>query len=202
MPIMLLFVLGIGSGVDPAVIYDTRSILKEFFIESEKVTYVRIEPKGRQRSEIESRLGASLDRASYIFYVAKTGDRVDGFAYLDRAQGRSLPFRYALKISPAGVVQRLEIIEYRSQYGDEIREERFRHQFVGKTARDRIRLGDDVDAISGATINSRSITPSIRRALVLFDSLVIGPAAPGSLIDRSTGVPREAIPGTLNEEDN
>ena len=55
---------------------------------------------------------------------------------------------------------------YREAYGDQVRSERFREQFVGKTARDPITAGQDIDIISGATLlveaRSRSASSATR----------------------------------------
>ena len=64
---------------------------------------------------------------------------------------------------------------YRERYGDEVRDPRFRQQFVGKTAADPLRPGEEVVAVSGATISSRAMALGVRRCLVLFDELVLRP---------------------------
>jgi len=64
---------------------------------------------------------------------------------------------------------------YRERYGDEVRDPRFRQQFVGKTAADPLRPGEEVIAVSGATISSRAMALGVRRCLVLFDELVLRP---------------------------
>ena len=56
-----------------------------------------------------------------------------------------------------------------------MRDARFRAQFVGKTARDPLRTGDDVVAVSGATISSRAMSLGVKRALVIMEELVLRP---------------------------
>jgi Na+-translocating ferredoxin:NAD+ oxidoreductase RnfG subunit len=69
-------------------------------------------------------------------------------------------------------VQRQEIVIYREARGDEVRDEHFRRQFVGKSARDACEVEQDIVAVSGATISSRAMAVGVKRALVLFDELV------------------------------
>jgi Na+-translocating ferredoxin:NAD+ oxidoreductase RnfG subunit len=57
---------------------------------------------------------------------------------------------------------------YREPHGDEIEDHRFRKQFIGKTLGDPITLGKDVDAITGATISSRSEAFAVKKVLALF----------------------------------
>jgi hypothetical protein len=54
-----------------------------------------------------------------------------------------------------------------------VRDPRFREQFVGKTAADPLRPGEEVVAVSGATISSRAMAVGVRRCLVLLDELVL-----------------------------
>jgi hypothetical protein len=60
-------------------------------------------------------------------------------------------------------------------YGDEVRSDRFRAQFQGKTAGDPITAGKDIDIVSGATISSRSMALGVKRdALILQTALKNG----------------------------
>lgn len=168
-----------------ATFYTPRSLLAEFFPRSQLVTYKKFELTPEQRRNIEHKLGYSLAKPSYTFYVAKSGETVDGYAILDEQMGEHLPITYGIKFSPNGAVERQEVLVYRERYGDEVRDARFRQQFVGKTAADPLRPGEEVVAISGATISSRAMTLGVRRCLLLLDELVLRPqreqpATPGS----------------------
>ena len=160
--------------------FSTRSVLKEFFPDSDKVSFVRITPTRVERAALKKRLGYALARTSYVFYVAKTGDRVDGYAFIDDQMGQHQPITFAVKLSPEGAVLRQEVMVYREPRGDEIRDGRFREQFVGKTARDAIRANDDIDCVSGATISSHAMALGVRRAVILFDTAIAAGAAVAS----------------------
>lgn len=147
-----------------------REILREFFPGSDRVTYIEVAPPAPQRATIEKQLGYRLPRASYYFYVATTKGRVDGYAFVDDELGQHEPITFAVRISGDGVVERQEVLAYREAWGGEIRDPRFRRQFVGKTLRDAFQLRVDIDAISGATISSAAMARGVKRALVLFDA--------------------------------
>lgn len=164
--------------------FTTRSVLKEFFPDSDKVTYEVFKPTPSQRAALRKRLGYKLARKSYIFYVAKTGDDIDGYAFIDDQMGQHLPITFGVKLSRDGVVLRQEVMNYREQRGGEISDKRFRKQFVGKTVDDPIRANDDIDCVSGATISSRAIAVGVRRTVVLFDEAFAG---------RETTVSRAAV---------
>ncbi len=175
-----LFMLWVLAGpVDvraQATYFTPRALLAEFFPKSQLVTYQKFELSAAQRSRVEGLLGYSLKKTSYTLYIAKTGEHVDGYAILDEENGQHLPISFAVKLSPSGAVERQEVMVYRERYGDEVRDPRFRQQFVGKTANDPLRPGEEVIAVSGATISSRAMALGVRRTLVLFDELVLRPA--------------------------
>ncbi|HLK92623.1 MAG TPA: FMN-binding protein [Polyangia bacterium] len=155
-----------------AAYYTTRSVLSAFFPKSERVTYRTLVLDGATRKRLESRLGyvPALDR--YTIFVALTQGKVDGYAVIDDEKGLHEPITFATKLSPQGTVERVEIMVYREPRGDEVRDPRFRKQFEGRTSRDALRLGRDIDAVSGATISSASLALGVRRATVLVEELV------------------------------
>lgn len=146
-----------------------QKILAAFFPTSKKVSYVTFTPNAAERVAIGQRLGYKLNKRRYYFYVARTDGRIDGYAFIDDELGQHEPITYAVKLTPAGVVQQQEVLAYRERFGAEIGSRRFRRQFIGKTVRDPVRAGRDIHIVSGATISSHSMARGVRRALVLFD---------------------------------
>jgi Na+-translocating ferredoxin:NAD+ oxidoreductase subunit G len=155
--------------------YSTRSVLSAFFPKSERVTYRTLVLDGPARARVVRRLGyaPALDR--YTVFVALTQGKVDGYAIIDEEKGLHEPITFATKLSPQGAVERVEIMVYREQRGDEVRDPRFRKQFEGRTSQDEMRIAHDIDAVSGATISSASLTVGVRRAIVLVGEVLTGP---------------------------
>jgi hypothetical protein len=50
-----------------------------------------------------------------------------------------------------------------------VRDPRWRAQFNGKRAGDTLRVGQDIQNLSGATLSSRHITDGVRRLLALYE---------------------------------
>lgn len=171
--IALLVSLGSSPADAKGNYFTTKTILKEFFPSSKRVTYSRFTPSSSVSKAISKRLGYPLARKSYIFYIAMTGQTIDGYAFIDNQQGQHQPITFAVKLSTSGTVLRQEIMVYREQRGDEVRDPRFRKQFRGKSADDSVRVGKDIDTISGATISSKAITLGVKRTLVLFDEAFV-----------------------------
>jgi H+/Na+-translocating ferredoxin:NAD+ oxidoreductase subunit G len=154
--------------------YSTRSVLAEFFPHSEHVGYRTFALDKSIRARLAQRLGYAPARDKYTVFVATTHGQVDGYAVVDEEQGLHQPITFATRLSPRGIVERVEIMVYREPRGDEVRDPRFRKQFEGKGAQDPMRLNRDIDAVSGATVSSASLAVGVRRATILVEELALG----------------------------
>jgi Na+-translocating ferredoxin:NAD+ oxidoreductase RnfG subunit len=125
-----------------------------------------------QLAALGKALGRKIEARSYPYLAVEDAHGAAlGVIFLLDVIGQSLPITFAVAIAPDGVVHDLQVLVYRESHGDEITDKRFRRQFVGKRASDPIALGKDIDAISGATISSRSATFAARKGLRLSELL-------------------------------
>lgn len=159
------------------VYYSVRGLLADQFKQSELVDFKRVTLSSRLREQVERQLGEKLEKGEYIFYVAHSGERVDGYALFDREIGQHEYIDFATFFDCDGRVTRVEVVAYREPYGEGIRSERFRNQFVGKSADNRLRAGHDIDVISGATLSAQAMAKAVKRASVLLQDAVLLPAS-------------------------
>jgi Na+-translocating ferredoxin:NAD+ oxidoreductase RnfG subunit len=159
------------------VYYSVRGLLADQFRQSEVVDFKRIILSSRIREQVERQLGEKLEKGEYIFYVAHTGDDIDGYAFFDREIGQHEYIDFATFFDGDGRVTRVEVVAYREPYGDGIRSERFRNQFVGKSADNRLRAGHDIDVISGATLSAQAMAKAVKRASILLHDTVLLPVS-------------------------
>jgi Na+-translocating ferredoxin:NAD+ oxidoreductase RnfG subunit len=101
-------------------------------------------------------------------WKAEGAGHLAGFFVFDRVVGKHLYIDYAVALSPAGAVQRVEILEYRESYGGEIRSPSWLAQFVGKTSGSALRINGDIRNISGATLSSTHVTEGVKRILATY----------------------------------
>lgn len=156
-------------------VYWTKAdLLKSFFAECERVSYRTIDPSPSQAARLAKRLGEPARDAYTVFYgVGKGGIR--GIALIDEEIGQHMPITFGVLVGTDGAAERIEVLVYREAYGDEVRGHRFTRQLEGKRSTDRLRVGDDIDAISGATISAHSLVRGVKRCLVLAELLVLEP---------------------------
>jgi len=98
---------------------------------------------------------------------AMAGNRLLGTFYADAVIGKQEYIVFGLALDASGRVLRLDVLDYRETHGWEIRNERWRAQFAGKTAADPVDVGRDIANISGATLSCRHVTDGVHRLLAL-----------------------------------
>jgi hypothetical protein len=97
-----------------------------------------------------------------------------GWFIVDEVVGKHEFIPFALALRADGTVSGIEILEYHEAYGDQIRIAAWRAQFVGKRKGDRMKLGDDIKNISGATLSCRHVTDGVKRLLATY-AVVLAP---------------------------
>jgi hypothetical protein len=93
-----------------------------------------------------------------------------GWFIVDAVLGKHELITYAVGLGADGSVRGVEILEYLESYGYQIRDAAWRRQFAGKTARDPLKLDQDIRNISGATLSCRHVTDGIKRLLGFYES--------------------------------
>jgi hypothetical protein len=153
-----------------ARVYLSEDEVRQVLFPGKKLAPLPLAPTKAQRDEIERRAKMPAGGG----WRPKAWRASDGaLLFVDKVLGKHEFITFAVGIDSAGAVRGIEILEYKETYGYEVRNERWRAQFHGKTARDPIRLEKDVMNIGGATLSCRHITDGVRRLLVLRDVVLI-----------------------------
>lgn len=162
------------SGPALAQVYFTvKQLLTEQYKGASAVSFTRVSVDAQLNSIVQGKLGRPLPKAEYVIYVAKQGTETIGYAVFDEERGEHEPIDFATFFDARGSVVRTEVVAYREAYGSEIRRDAFRQQFLGKSASSGFKVGQDIDAISGATLSSESMSRAVQRAAVLVDTAVL-----------------------------
>jgi hypothetical protein len=100
-------------------------------------------------------------------WAASRGGALLGHVMVDEVIGKHELITYALGVGADGAVRSVEIMDYRESRGGEVRDPRWRAQFKGKRSGSPLRLEEDIQNISGATLSCRHVTEGVRRLLAL-----------------------------------
>lgn len=115
-----------------------------------------------QAAKIKALSGEAIQPGPFSYYLGPQGQ----VAVIDHVVGKHLPISFGLGVGADGKVSAFEVLAYREAYGGQVKQARWRRQFYGRSAADPLRLGRDVDAISGATLSARHLSGRIRRILI------------------------------------
>lgn len=151
----LLLTFSVGAQTDAAVLRKANKVLYRHF---EGAT-IQLFPVVAEK----------IQNGSY--YQVKDGERLLGYAVIDRAKGRYDYFDYLVITSPMGEVSRVDVLIYRSMHGGEITHRSWLKQFIGLQPGHVPIYSKEIDAISGSTLSARSITAGIAEILRQMKSI-------------------------------
>src|SRR3989338_1615428 len=132
---------------------------KNIFLSSEQIRHIENKANltfaGAHTSEI-------------TIFLAQEKEQTIGYVFEDTVMGKWGPIHYLVGIDHNGVILQAIILDYQEIRGKPVAKSRFLKQYKGKTQKNPLQLQSDIDAITGATISSRSLTDGIRKNLHIF----------------------------------
>jgi Na+-translocating ferredoxin:NAD+ oxidoreductase RnfG subunit len=190
--LMILSVLLALVLVRPAagvVLLNQDQALKEMFPDAAKVTSEVHVFTTAQADSAKAQLGGkwtlyqagakteeSTENDSVTFYFGIKDGKKIGVALVEVQPGKWGPVKYIVALDLTGKVTNLAVMSYVEQRGRPIATRRFLGQFVGKTGKNAITIGKDIDAVSGATISSRATAFAVKKVVVLYDTFYLAGA--------------------------
>lgn len=171
-----LFILSLVLSACPSIsfaqhYYAPKEVLAYLFPDSKTVVFEKKSLAPKQVDSIRKSLRTKDIKTDWTIYIAKSKNKTDGYAIIDNVIGKEKPITYVVSISPEGVVNEVEILEYRESHGGQVKNKAYRKQFVGKSPSDPLQIGRDIRHVSGATISSKSIAFGVKRALMVWEVL-------------------------------
>lgn len=122
------------------------------------------------KQRIEKNSGVRVRNTMQQVWRAEGGGKALGWFVLDEVIGKHEFITYAVALQPDGAVKGIEILDYRETHGSQIKNEKWRAQFVGKKAGDAFRLDEDIKNISGATLSCKNITNGVKRIVATYQA--------------------------------
>lgn len=164
------------------VLLTNDEALKEMFSDADNVTAESIVLDAAQLDKVKSQLGGKWvlyqagskskdvgEENQCTFYFAEKDGEKTGVALMETQPGKWGPVKYIIAMDMTGKISNLAVMMYVEKRGRPIARRRFLSQFIGKTSKDPIKCGKDVDAISGATISSRASCFAVKKAIAIYD---------------------------------
>lgn len=126
-----------------------------------------------QAEAAQAASGAPLDSRVYTFYVGLRDGAPVGYAAIEAATVRTLPQTLLVVLDPRGRVERVRVLAF-FEPEEYLPPRRWLAQFEGRPLGPELRVGGDVQGITGATLSAQAVTRQVRRVLALARLLTEG----------------------------
>lgn len=151
-----------------AATYFTVPQAQEQLLPGQTMTPVAVALTPGQAKAIEKASGTKVRDENPKVWRGSDGS----WFFVDQVIGKHEFITYAVALTADGAVSGVEILDYRETYGSEVRNAKWRAQFVGKRVGAPLKLDVDIVNLSGATLSSRNVATGVRRLLAMH-ALVI-----------------------------
>jgi len=121
-----------------------------------------------------------VEKEGAKFYVGKKAGKEVGVVIQAEGSGYGGPVKLLVGVTMEGRIVAVAITELLETpgIGTKVNDDSFLGQFIGKNTGDPVTLGQDINAISGATISSRAVASAVKNALTRFGVAFLGQEAP------------------------
>ena len=156
--VLIIFIVILTNGIPKNIQKKVnKQIIETFNVEHFSLTELIIDP------EIAKTLPSTFNQNN--LYKVEAQDIFLGYAYVSKAFGKVDYFDYLVLMDKELIFLKTKILVYREDYGGEIGSKRWLKQFIGISKNDKLKYGENVAAISGATISVKVMTDALNNLL-------------------------------------
>jgi len=152
--VLLLFLNGLPKRIQKKV---DKEIKSAYALTSFEMTPILFS------DTIQNELSAPFGELNLFSIISE--EKHIGYAYIGSALGKTDIFDFLILFDPNLIIVKTKVLIYREDYGGEIGSKRWLKQFIGKNHNEKLKLGEDIIAISGATLSVRSMTNAVNKVL-------------------------------------
>lgn len=176
MPLFKLLIIALGilsfSCVQATTYLSIDQAKRSGFPEAESFDPMSIHLSSEQKKAIEEASGVRVRSLDQQVWLAKAGSKKLGWFIVDEVYGKHEFITYSVSLNFDGSVKLVEIMDYRETHGGQVRNPAWLQQFVGKAFGSSLKLDEDIQNISGATLSCKHLADGMKR-LLAFHHLVL-----------------------------
>jgi Na+-translocating ferredoxin:NAD+ oxidoreductase RnfG subunit len=164
---LTLVLAAFGSIAQGKVYLPKGDALQLAFAGADEIETVNLYLTEEEMKEVSRASGASVDSALYTFYVGKKEGQTLGYAAIEAATVRTLPETVMVAMNPDGSVGFVEILAFfePEEYKPS---KRWLDQFQGERLNANLRVGGDIQGLTGATLSAQAITRQVRKSSAML----------------------------------
>ncbi len=155
------------------IYYSKQEAMELAFGKDAEVEMLPLFLTSEQRRRIEQKARTKLESSLYTLYVGKRDGSPVGYAAIETHTVRTKPETLLIVLNPDGTLKRIEILAFHEpqEYQPP---DRWFAQLLGGVSLEDLRLGGEVEGISGATLSARAAIESVRKIVSLYREMVVG----------------------------
>ena len=145
----------------------TEAAQKLLFPEASAFVAHPVQLSDVQKKTVEKAAGVRMRFPQQPVWQVQENGKPAGWFVLDEVYGKHEFITYAVALDASGAVRGVEILDYRETHGGEIRHPKWRAQFNDARHGAALKLDDDIQNISGATLSCKHVSEGVRRVLAI-----------------------------------
>lgn len=171
--LILLIVTAVSAGALSVTNDITKDIIEEKAIEANLAYMREILPDADDFKVVEDPAVADIDEVEEAYEAIKGGD-TSGYVIKTKTQGYGGDVIILTGINIDGTVAGIRVASQSEtpNLGTKIAEDEFGSQFEGLAAEKELKLNEDVDQVTGATISSRAAINGVNASIRLFENVL------------------------------
>ncbi len=168
---------GLFAAAAPAraeTLLSLRDAVKSMLPDAKKLSKASYTATAEQTATLRRHTGWAPSRA-WTYYTGRSaeGASVGRLVMVDQ-EGKEGPMRLAFVMDEAGNIKDVAVASYVEERGKPVKERFFLDQFRDIAAGDKIEVGVDIQAVTGATSSSMAVCEAARRTIAFTKVVVLG----------------------------
>ncbi|MGR8929871.1 MAG: FMN-binding protein [Gammaproteobacteria bacterium] len=152
------------------VFYSKDEAMKLAFGQDATVEMKSLFPTDEEITRIEQLAKVKMESKLFSFYVGKKQDEIIGYAAIESHNVRTKPETLLVVLDPDGKLRQVVTLAFHEppEYQPP---ERWYSQLLNHNV-DELRLGKDIQGVTGATLSTRAAVDSARKVLAVFQVML------------------------------
>jgi len=167
----IVFGLVTGAPLQAKVFASQNQALAEAFPDATRIERSTRVLRADEVERIEALTRGEVESKIIVLHTAYQNDELLGHAHIDVHNVRTQPEAFMVVLAPSGVVRSVRVLAFHEPL-DYLPTDRWYAQFEGKSKQDRLRVGNDVHGVVGATLSARAASDGVRRMLAYWEVLL------------------------------
>jgi len=146
--------------------------LKKAFPEANEIERLTIFLTDSDINKIQVLSKAKIESKIFTYYIARGRNGIIGYVIFGSHIVRTKPEVYMVVINPDGSIKYVEILAF-YEPEEYLPPKRWFEQFNGKVLDDTLWTKRGISAVTGATLSANGITQEVRKALAVFQIMIL-----------------------------